>query len=948
MGKEMNQEIDNQIAVIQDCIERSVAQHLKSTVTNIKESFTYSAPIKYYIQSLTEIRHTINPEKRLVLYREKLSPLIENPENGLRSLGIDFNSGRMRKFVFSSEQMEKLKQALNALEIAQAQLNTLTQKPTLPISNTTEPVELPIRTVQDQPTIERLVDENGHPVITAKIFQDYANARIEAARALNGNTEKLDNLAQKIPKLFHEDDFAAFKEAKTHKEQMIKKATRWFKDNEIDKATYQSTCIEAERLYKTAFDRAYNANMTKLQQVSRLLADAVNPKKDPVSVIKLISKKADDLRALQARPKLSHTYQIKQLVVNSSHIPEGWLTKEQQALYRQVHGNEPPTNRPYTGPSTIRDKRQVGQANAVRSEIAINGNTVFVGHRHGSPSVLKINNDAQRQHRTLQNVKQSLTQAAQAKIAKLGNGNLPDPLVVEMATMSLLSPVMKGDLLDGMKQYRQVDDSRNAYWSLHGRTIPLEVTGNDGKLRTINVQLDSTFMSVGVNAVRGVGTLAARELVQKINNRGLDQLIMHFLKQTDGIADGQLKRLGNRLKEMESMPLIKECKDNITLFNRQNLNDAYEKLEYCNRALSDPEHKTMINSKIIKKERKQVLKTIEKEEKKLDKLYNKLANARESLYQDRIKDFKNILVEMKATNNYQGNKDFQKFQIFVDAVDIYFNQPRPGLSRFLAVKSKTSERNKILKKMAKEDSWDKKDILREQANMLQEQIDALNKSNYRFQARFAMLASYMDQFVEWFCKSGEDRTGLLNEHIEGFCLFIEKYGYAPSWDNKEDYDKFHKLMPLVHNGAPNRETNAFNDDCPGLKVSDPDFDMPTVSYYTDKKVANISKTATSIAPSIKEKVKQFFSRLIGSESTRDGTLAAQSQIDKIAQTRQGVYEYVGLSESISLPKVDTDRSLTAGNTYTPGAKVKVNKEPKTNGPQDKSAPQKGHRKSTKF
>ncbi len=947
MGKALDQEIDNQIAIIQDCIESAVAHYLKIQERDIRGSFTYSAPIQYYIQSLKEIRNTINPEKRLALYREKLGPLIEHTENSLGSLGVAFNTEKMRRFAFSSTQKETLQQALNALEVAQAQRNTIAQQAKLPVSDTSGERELPIVT-EEQPTIERLVDENGHPVMTAKMFQEYANARIEAARALNGNKEKLDNLAQKIPKLFHEDDFAAFKEAKQRKEEMIKKATRWFKDKEIDKATYQSFCMEAERLYKTAFDRAYNANMIKLQQVSRVLADAVNPKKDPVSVIKMINKKADDLRALQARPKLSHTYQAKQLVVNSSHIPEGWLTKEQQALYRHVHGNEPPANRPYTCPSTIRDKRQVGQANAVRTEVAINGNTVFVGHRHGSPSVLKINNEIERQHRTLQNVKQSLTQAAQEKIAKLGGDDLPDPLIVEMSTMSLLSPVMKGDLFDPMKQFRQVDDSRNAYWSLHGRTIPLEVTGSDGKQRTINVQLDSTFMSIGVNAVRGIGTSAARELVQRVNNRGFDQLMNHFLKQTDDIADGQLKRLGNRFKEMESLPAIKECKANIALFNRQTLNDAYEKLEYCNRALSDPDHKAMVNSKIIKNERKKVLKTIESEEKKLDKLYSKLASARENVYEERIKDLKNILVEMKATNNYQGNKDFQKFQIFVDAIDIYFNQPRPGLRRFLAVKSKTRERNKILKKMAKEDSWDKKDILREQANMLSEQIDALNKSNYRFQARFAMLTSHMDQFTEWFCKSGEDRTGLLNEHVEAFCIFIEKYGYAPTWDNKEDYDKFHKLMPLVHNGAPNRETNGYNDDCPGMKVSDPDFDMPTVSYYTDKKVANISKAATNIAPSLGEKVKQFFSRIIGAASTRNGTLAAQSQIDKISSTRQGVYELVGPSGSASLPTVNTEPSLITGSAYTPGAKGKAAKGSKSTIPGDTNAPQKGHRKTTKF
>jgi len=213
-----------------------------------------------------------------------------------------------------------------------------------------------------------------------------------------------------------------------------------------------------------------------------------------------------------------------------------------------------------------------------------------------------------------------------------------------------------------------------------------------------------------------------------------------------------------------------------------------------------------------------------------------------------------------------------------------------------------------------------------------------------------MLCAHMDQFVEWFCKSGEDRTGLLNEHIEGFCIFVEKYGYAPSWDNKEDYVKFHKLMPLVHNGAPNRETNGYNDDCPGMKVSDPDFDMPTVSYYTDKKVANISKSATSIAPSFGEKVKQFFSNLIGAGGEPLGVRQAQAQIEKIANTRQPVYEGLGPLEGFNLPSNtgNNDVTLQRVNTYIPGVEVKAGLKSDNRISNETDNPKKGQRKSTKL
>lgn len=805
---------------------------------------------------------------------------------------------------------------------------------------------------QSWPIIDNFIDENGHPVINADMFKRYLFARLVAAGELNGNQDQLNNLALKLDNLFQNADFAEFRQAKAEREIMLKKINAWYNEGIIDKSTYHANCLEAERLYKAAFDSIYNKSMIKVKQFNRLLAHAVEPNKNPSDTIKKITKKADDLRAKEARPTLHNTYHAKDLIVTSVHEPEGWLTTEQRKLFKQINGEDAPNNRPYTSPSTIRDKRQVGQANAVRTEISVDGNKAFVGHRHGSPSVLKMNDDAQRQHRTMQNVKQTLTLAANEQMAKLLEGeNLPDPLVIDMASMSLLSPLMQGDLLDPMKQFRQVEDSRLAYWSLQGRTIPLEVTDKEGNKRTVSVQLNSSFMSVGVNAVRGAGTPGARHLVQRVNNRGIDQFVDSFSKQFSSIHDPQLHRICNRIAELEATKEVQDNKNRIRDFNRKDLHEAYEKLELCNRALSDPDHKAMANIKMIKKERTRALKTIEKEEAKLDKLYEKVNVAREHAYKDRLHDLKNILIDTKLNGQYEKNKDFQKLQMFVDAMDIYYNQPQPGLKRFFEVRSKTSERNKLLKKMNKENTWVKREALREQVEALQAEIDFLNKSNYRFQARFAMLSSQMGQFVEWFCKSGEDRTGLLNEHIEAFCIFMEKYGYAPSWDNKDDHVKFHELMPLVHNGSPNRETNAYNDDSPGLKVSDPDFEMPTISYYTDKKMANISKTATNIGLTLGEKVKQFFANLVGISTLPKSIRVAQEKIDSIANSRTPEVD----APEASIPHKahnEHDDALARSNTYTPSAlqsSIRAEQTSRKDKPNhDNSNPKKGRPQSSKF
>ncbi|MGE3319161.1 MAG: hypothetical protein AB7I18_07670 [Candidatus Berkiella sp.] len=981
-GTDLEKRIDQLIDEIRACIETALTDFEESR--DFVRTNAIKRIIDYYIQSLREIRHTINPQKRMELYREKLSPLYEKKQNNLGTLGNDLNGGKLARFTFSEDQKAFLRECVEELEKAQAELNPLIeqrfnekrqaeerrlQEKTEKLRKEKERVEqqrlseelvevreslvpeLPVIAGPIQPVIDRFIDENAHPVMNAQMFQDYVKARLRAARALKGNAQQLDVLEDQIDRLFTNDDFKAFARAKAEKELMVKRATKWLADGHIDQSTFELNCKAAEDAYMVAFDRTYSANIKKVRQVNSLLAYAVNPKKDPRKILREINKKADDLRALEARPIQHNTYHVSNLTVTSSHIPEGWLTKEQQALYKHVHKADPPQDRPYTCPSTIRDKRQVGQANAVRTEIAVNGQTAFVGHRHGSPSVLKINNEADRQYRTLQNVKQTMALAAKEKIAKVGEP-LPDPLVLDISSMSLLSPVMQGDLLDGMKQFRQVDDSRNAYWSLHGRTIPLEVANEDGTTRTISVKLNSTFMSIGVNAVRGIGTFGARELVQRVNNRGLDQFFDNFVKDAVKTTDPQLARVAKRLDELETLPSIKAAKVKLHDYDRSALHLAYEKLEYCNRALSDPEHRAMVDKKVIKKERQSALKIIKREEKNLDNIYKELANAREEIYQDRIKDLQNILNELKVMGRAQGgdryknNKDFQKMQMFVDAIDIYYNQPQPGLQRFIDVKLKTRERNKVLKKLAKEEDWDKKDQLREQAAALQKEIDNLNKSNYRFQARFAMLANYMGEFIEWFCKSGEDRTGLLNEQIEAFCLFIEKYGYPPKWENTIDHLKYHELMPLVHNGAPNRETNAFNDDCPGLKVSDPDFEIPTVSYYTDKKMSNIVKNSAKVGYGLAERVKQFFGNLFGVPSVPAPVRQAQGSIERIVGERPQVAEpftsLQGEAKSRKDPKRDRVQS------YTPGISVKPPSDGPSTPTHDERKSKKGRRNTSKF
>lgn len=796
------------------------------------------------------------------------------------------------------------------------------------------------------PRIVRHVAENGHPILNKDLVLKYARARLRAAQALNQEDTKkpsaqqakdawgLNELEKNLTAYFStaqdkiaEADFQQAKDKLAQDKQeaniLLMRAERWQSDPTVSKDMILAHQKEAklmlqlaEKEFNTAFDEYYQFNTEKLKKINRLLVHYVEPEaKKTDAVIKKINTKAHHLRAKEARPIQENHYSAEGFAVTSSHIPEGELTNSQRQLYQEIYSEQAPTSRLYTNPSTIRDKFQVGQANALRTEIKVNGKVLFSGHRHGSPSVLKIENEAERQYRTMQNVRQTMALAAKEKLsalakeqqalsAKLQSGQRlttfeqtkfeeindifsgKKPLPLDMSTISLLSPVADDNPLitkkidDPMKQYRQVNDSRLAYWSLQGREIELDLPGSES---TTKVKLNSTFMTVGVNAVRGVGTLEAQALVQRVNNRGLNNLITGFvdtLKMGDGLAHNST--MATMVMTVESDKNIQKHLAKIEKYDHKKLQNAYQTLEASNESIhmlniqlaqvkqqlaetnpamkQDQEHlkgelkALKVVMKAVGKERSQAKKIINKEESKLDVDYKNLAIARKKAYVKAIPALQEKLNEIQGNpirEDLKTDQNFQKMRLLVDTLDTYYNQPQPGIKRLIKQKIASKEKHKLMKKMEKETDPDKKMELSEKVKDIQEKIDNLNSGNYQFQARFALLTKHMDNFVEWFCKSGEDRTGLLNEHIEAYCIFIEKHGYPPRFGNAEDDKKFHQIMPRVHNGAPNRETNGANDDAPALKVSDEDFKVTSVSYYTDKRLANmapISSKLKDVAP----------------------------------------------------------------------------------------------------
>lgn len=769
-----------------------------------------------------------------------------------------------------------------------------------------------------QKRIVRQIAENGHPVITVDMFKQFAKARIEAAQALapEENKENLKKLLDIFESFFDDKYVADFTQAKIAQYNTYQQAELSLQAKEINYTTFLRHKADAQKYYNEAFNKLYRHNVKQLKKINLLLAHYIDPAADPKKIIKKINQKAYELRATQARPIQENHYQLGEIQVTHSHIPEGWLTHEQHTLYERTNGIQLPTDQPYSIPSPIRDERQIGQVNAVRAEIDINGKKVFTGHRHGSPCVYKIHDEIQRQYRTLENVKQTLTLAAREQLLSLQKefddleNILPDkrtpvekkrrqylnevltgkrPLAIDLSSMSLLSPIVKEETftrklpLDPLWQYRQVNDSRFAYWSLHGRKIMLsDFIDSQGNPFPLEVELNSTFMSIGVNAMRGIGTSQAKALVQRINNRGLNQFIDNFLSRSFLTPDPQINAAIASIRELENQAKTTEIKHKIAHFNKEKLHHAYQTLESINKKIVTNNNSGKELRK-LKSLRKKALSVINTQEKKLDKQHRKLIEARTKSYQSRIKEVNAkldaIQKQLESQNKLKNHPLFKQLRLFVDMLDVYYTQPKPGLMRFIKVFFETRNKNKLIRKLNKTSNLNKRGELAKQVAEIQARIDLLNKGNYRFQARFAVLAQEIGHFVEWFCKSGEDRSGLLEEHITALCIFMEKYGYPPRWDNEQDAVKFYQLMSQVHNGSPNRETNGFNDDAPGLKVTDKDFVMPTLSYATDKLMANLTNNSMKLgknATLLLQKAQTKFEKLTSSMQKLSSNLSKES------------------------------------------------------------------------
>lgn len=742
--------------------------------------------------------------------------------------------------------------------------------------------------------IVRHVGEDSDPVIQHIYFENYSRINIIAAERLireemaklnPAAVEKYQACAQKLNNLkiiennikdFYKDidmkEFEAARKVKCAVYRRVNEALLNPKLTDAQKQELYYERIRAENGFQAQFDKVYEAHLDRSRQLNALIADCVDPK-NPKKVAKKITQITPDIRAEQPRPLQENHYEVNQkngdkpLGVTSRHTPAGYLTQAQEKA-AGIETGDPKKKTLHTNPSTIRDERQVGQANLLKTDIEVDGKKVFSGFRHGSPSVLKVSDEPARQHKTSMNVKQSVMLSTSHQFAKLPPAEQQKVLSgqrilnVNMAALSLLSPLYKPDLVDvdSMKQYRQVEDSRLAYWALDNRKIEIELIDEkgvpildaSGDPQKITVKPQITFMTAGVNAARYIHLGSGKDLIERINNRGMARLM-------DKFVDNEAAEKSQPFIAFEKTHVrLNEIKRELLALNsdkgRELLNEAYADLETSNQYLHDnPKAK---DKGAVEKRRKAAVTIIESEEQKRDALYQEMAKIRKKIYTQENSD--NIIKILKHDQN-TSHEQLKRTTIMLEAMALYHRQQDLGFDHYRTIEMLKSKIKEHEKKLAIESDPQKNAALRNELVQINAALKDLNKDNYLFQTRFAMLSNHMGNIVEWFCKSGEDRTGLLNEYIEAFCIFEEQQKRVPSLNNPQDELLFGQILAKVHNGSPNKDTNYYNDGSRGLKITDTDIGTASLSLTADKKMANMAAKSDYTKLGIFKKVANKFS-----------------------------------------------------------------------------------------
>lgn len=522
----------------------------------------------------------------------------------------------------------------------------------------------------------------------------------------------------------------------------------------------------------------------------------------------------------RGRPTIINTYFIPGMDVNDESSRKHFFSMHKPASTLDESGDLP---RPML-PSTVRDRE--GLSNYVVTsygELTKEGaKTRFQGVRHTSYPPITIRDPNRRQAIAFRNCKQNLTDLT-ASILDAHPERLTsqeNPLVIPLRTMMLLSPQKNIDFFRNHKKFiagkwtgesetLQMEEAGTALKMFNQRTIKVNVKGED-----VWIKPNVSFMNLGANqwAMKqpGFGFLEPSRSYYQFNAKGFLEFENDVFDFVKGLL-GEKSKLDPLLDKVamygndDHLITAKTNLDKIQNTNNPQITTLYEELEKLSERYLNPEE-----------DKRELTRSISRKKTEIEKLEEEIYNA--------AKAYTGLKTQIFLANK---NKIFDLYQ----QINAELN---------LAQKDELDSDEKNRLKMASELLF-----------KLGKGVTLYHTKAYRqaetvldFQALYLELNEKMSNFVEFFCKSAKDRTGLLDSKLQGNFIFERMQGRPQlTAEDKKYIDNY--IAPLVHQYSVSQNNSEQNTGARGLQIST--ITNQNLQAKIDKKNASLAKNIMSKA-----------------------------------------------------------------------------------------------------
>ena len=499
-----------------------------------------------------------------------------------------------------------------------------------------------------------------------------------------------------------------------------------------------------------------------------------------VALAPLVPSSSGQPLGLKKLKKLEDEYTKK---IGRENIVNIYRTEKDGPQYVSIH--RPIKRIGEVQPSAIRDR--AGLANALETSfhvISKSGQPVvlFSAYRHSSYTPLKIKDKYDRKLVVIENFKDLIGKMTR----NYKNSNHGEcPKFIHLSTMSLFTPVKGDKFIRGSEsEVRQLEDVYFVTRMFDGHEISVE---------GCNVTPKTTYMNIGANQfdVKINGSTLGKFLLGSSEEEGANAKgYSDFEDDVHDFLQSNLKEIKEVLSKGKfSRSETSRLEDVLRSLNRLRvrylmIEESVSSLKKKAVKLKDDLRVKYKALELLSSDRDQFLKMtkeIEKQEKDLKKLYLEVSQSYKKIYEEQGESLRAIENDVAS-------------EISTIAKDLKMKD-QPEMIRAIG----------LLKKH--------KDIIQlysDNKKLYWSQKIYTSEHKTDFQRNYLIAHYLMGHDIDFFCKSAEDRTGLVNNKIEEAMIFRAQHGRYPRFDQARDQKRLNQIAFQVYHGGASRDTTGRN------------------------------------------------------------------------------------------------------------------------------------------